>query len=146
MATASPEERSAFWDQLMKELPAYLDWLGDLMIPEDLVSQRFGVQAFLHPAVISGLQVFEPEMQLLELIDTYLFESTESSIEKTAADIQRLLTSDHSICRYEARKLLPGSNTCGRYLSRLAKTSPRVSFNRAADRRGYIIKRRPDDG
>jgi hypothetical protein len=69
MPTAMPEEREAFWRRLMEELPAYLDWLSELEIPAHLVSQRFGVQAFLHPEIKGELLAFEPPMVLLELID-----------------------------------------------------------------------------
>jgi hypothetical protein len=146
MPTATPEQREAFWQQLVKELPAYLDWLSGLVIPDDLVSQRFGVKAFLHPAIKSELLTFEPPMVLLDLIDAYLFGPNEKIIVMTAAEIQRELTSETSECRYEARRLLPRPTTCGRYLSSLAGMSERVKEARTSDRRAYRITRRPDDG
>jgi len=146
MPTATPELRNAFWLQLEKELPAYLDWLSDLEIPAHLVSQRFGVQAFLHPAIKSELLTFEPPMVLLDLIDAYLFGPNEKIIVMTAAEIQRELTSETSECRFEARRLLPRPTTCGRYLSSLAGMCSRVKDVRTSDRRAYRITRRPDDG
>ena len=146
MPTATPEQRKAFWQQLVKELPAYLDWLSGLVIPDDLVSQRFGVKAFLHPAIKSELLTFEPPMVLLDLIDAYLFGPNEKIIVMTAAEIQRELTSETSECRFEARRLLPRPTTCGRYLSSLAGMCSRVKDVRTSDRRAYRITRRPDDG
>ena len=146
MPTATPEQRETFWQQLVKELPAYLDWLSGLVIPDDLVSQRFGVKAFLHPAIKSELLTFEPPMVLLDLIDAYLFGPNEKIIVMTAAEIQRELTSETSECRYEARRLLPRPTTCGRYLSSLAGMCSRVKEARSSDRRAYRITRRPDDG
>jgi hypothetical protein len=146
MPTATPEQRKAFWDQLVKELPAYLDWLSGLVIPDHLVSQRFGVQAFIHPAIKSELLNFEPPMMLLDLIDAHLFGPSESFIEMTAAEIQHELTCDTSACRFEAQRLLQRSTTCGRYLGRLVGMSERVSDARSSDRRAYRITRRPDDG
>ena len=146
MPTATLEERGAFWQQLVDELPAYLDWLSDFEIPAHLVSQRFGVQAFLHPAIKSELLTFEPPMVLLDLIDAYLFGPNEKIIVMTAAEIQRELTSETSECRFEARRLLPRPTTCGRYLSSLAGMCSRVKDVRTSDRRAYRITRRPDDG
>lgn len=146
MPTATPELRNAFWMQLVKELPAYLDWLSGLVIPEDLVSQRFGVQAFLHPAIKSELLNFEPPMMLLDMIDAYLIGPNEPFIEMTAAEIQSALTSDTSECRHEARRLLQRPTTCGRYLSSLVGMEPRVKDARTSGRRAYRITRRPDDG
>jgi len=146
MKTATPEQRKAFWQQLVDELPAYLDWLSGLVIQDDLVSQRFGVQAFLHPAIKSELLNFEPPMMLLDLIDAHLFGPNESVIEMTAAEIQHELTCDTSACRFEAQRLLQRATTCGRYLSSLVKMCPRVREARTSDRRAYRITRRPDDG
>jgi hypothetical protein len=146
MPTATLEERGAFWRQLLDEIPAYLDWLSGFEIPAHLVSQRFGVQAFLHPAIKSELLTFEPPMVLLDLIDAYLIGPNEKIIVMTAAEIQRELTSETSECRFEARRLLPRPTTCGRYLSSLAGMCSRVKDVRTSDRRAYRITRRPDDG
>jgi hypothetical protein len=146
MPTATPEQRKAFWQQVVDELPAYLDWLSGLVIPDDLVSQRFGVKAFLHPAIKSELLNFEPPMMLLDLIDAHLFGPNDSFIEKTAAEIQHELTCETSACRFEAQRLLQRSTTCGRYLGRLVGMSERVNDARTSDRRAYRITRRPDDG
>jgi hypothetical protein len=146
MPTATPEQRKAFWQQLVDELPAYLDWLAGLVIPDDLVSQRFGVQAFLHPAIKSELLNFEPPMMLLDLIDAHLFGPSELFIEMTAAEIQHELTCDTSACRFDAQRLLQRSTTCGRYLGRLVGMSERVNDAGSSDRRAYRITRRPDDG
>jgi hypothetical protein len=146
MPTATLEQRCAFWRRLMEELPAYLDWLSGFEIPAHLVSQRFGVQAFLHPEIKAELMAFEPPMVLLELIDGYLFGPNERVIEMTAAEIQRELTCDTSDCRFEARRLLPRATTCGRYLSSLAGMCSRVVDVRTSERRAYRITRRPDDG
>jgi len=146
MPTATLEQREAFWNRLKSELPAYLDWLSGLVIPSHLVSQRFGVQAFLHPAIKSELLNFEPPMMLLDLIDAHIFGPNEKVIEMTAAEIQTELTSDTSDCRFEARRLLPRPTTCGRYLSSLVGLSPRVKNVRTSERRAYRITRRPDDG
>jgi hypothetical protein len=146
MPTATLEQRKAFWRQLVDELPAYLDWLSGLVIPDEFVSQRFGVQAFLHPAIKSELLNFEPPMVLLDLIDAHLIGPNEPFIEMTAAEVQHELTCDTSDCRNHAQRLLQGSTTCGRYLSRLVGMSPRVQPARTSERRAYRITRRPDDG
>jgi hypothetical protein len=146
MPAATMEQRAAFWKELENELPAYLDWLSSFEIPPHLVSQRFGMKAFLHPAIKAELQAFEPPMALLDLIDTYLIGPNDESIEMTAAEILRDLCSDTSDCRYEARKLLPSPKACGRYLTTLARTAgSRVQNARTPERRAYHITRRPDD-
>jgi len=73
-----------------------------------LVSQRFGVQPFLHPAIKGEPLAFEPPMVLLELIDGYLFGQNRRVIEMTAAEIQRDLTCDTSDCRFEDNSICRG--------------------------------------
>ena len=83
-----------------------------------------------------------PFLVLLDLIDAHLIGPNEPFIEMTAAEIQHELTCDTSACRNQAQRLLQGSTTCGRYLSRLVGMSPRVQPARTSERRAYRITRR----
>ena len=147
MPTATIEERAAFWEKLVGEIPAFLAWLdSSFWVPTEFVSQRFGVQAFQHPDIKAELLGFEPPMVLLNLIDAHLFGPDDEFIEMTPTEIRSALTAEGSPCRFEAQKLLQHANTCGRYLSRLIGLSPRVAGARTAERRAYRITRRANDG
>jgi len=69
MDTSTPRLRRRFWDALVAELPAFMHFLGEFEIPEDLISPRCGVRHFHHPAILAALDETAPENRLLEMID-----------------------------------------------------------------------------
>ncbi len=64
------DQKAAFWEMIMRELPGYLYWLEThFIIPEEWVSARFGVREFHHPELVRSLDELSPASVLLELID-----------------------------------------------------------------------------
>ena len=51
MRTATLEQRKVFWQRLIDELPAFLDFLLQWEIPRELTSERFGMRHFHHPDI-----------------------------------------------------------------------------------------------
>ena len=73
MPTETLEERRAFWETLLSELPAFVHFLEGWEIPAHLRGQRFGIKHFHHPDLLRTLDDLAPERQLLDLIDAELF-------------------------------------------------------------------------
>lgn len=129
MPTGTSEERRVFWETLLGELPAFVDFLLGWEIPEALRSSRFGVAHFHHPELLRAIDDLSPERRLLDLIDAELFRGPLSGHwEGKAEKLAKRLMSSESRSAYEARRVLSFNSACGVYLARLAKKHPgRVS-------------------
>ena len=132
---------------IANELPAYAYYLQyEHEIRSELRDERFGVIVYHHPGVLEALSDTTPERQLLQVIDRYsdyipykqmpdgawvwkgkLATDTQEALEAIAED------KSHS-ARMRLGALLKHPNSCGTYLSRLAKQLP-----------GRVTKRRPDN-
>jgi len=141
MPTNTQEGRTAFWDALIGELPAFVSSLMNWEIPEGLQCQRFGVTTYHHPDILAAIDGISPEIRLLSLIDLILFAEaggTPAPIIMTAESIESQLST--SSMGYETRKVLSWSNACGVYLGRLASKRPdRVQRHPNAKRREWCI-------
>ena len=128
MPSETLEERRAFWETLVAELPAFVHFLQGWEIPETLRSQRFGIQHFAHPDLVA-LDDLAPESQLLELVDGELFNGPLAEAwEGKANELEQRLTGGDGGSAYAARRLLGFRTACGTYLGRLAVKCPgRVS-------------------
>lgn len=136
MPTATLEQRRAFWQRLVDDLPAFLDYLVRWEIPAELVSERFGITHFHHPDILQAIDNLAPEFRLLRLIDAELFQSDAAGAwEGGAEQLERELCTDSSGCRHEARKLFTFNTACGVYLGRLAKRHPE-RFSRKCTNKG----------
>lgn len=124
MPTATIEQRKAFWQKLVDELPAFLAFIFQWEIPSKLVSARFDVTHFHHPDILQAIDNLAPESRLLRLIDEELFEIGSEPWEGIAEQLERELCADGSRCRNEARKLFTYNTACGVYLGRLKKKQP----------------------
>jgi hypothetical protein len=143
MPTGTQEERAAYWNKLLNELPAFLDLLMSWEIPASLSSQRFGIKHFHHPDLLAAIDTLAPETRLLNLIDGELFPPYGDDVWKgSSEELERILCSKDSRCQVEARKLLYFYNACGTYLSRLLKQHPdRVEKHRDSTSRTWVIRK-----
>lgn len=121
MPTDTPQAEKAFGDALVAQLPAFVHFLREWEIPEDLRSNRCGVIHYHHPDILLMLNAQSPETKLMTLIDDIVFAGRTNPWQGKAIDLERLLvgTPDNTVQR-EVRKLLASNNSCGRYLARLA--------------------------
>ena len=104
MRTATLEQRKVFWQRLIDELPAFLDFLLQWEIPRELISERFGITHFHHPDILQAINNLAPEYRLLRLIEDELFLPGETDAWKGSAEqLERRLSGDQSTCRNEAR-------------------------------------------
>jgi hypothetical protein len=129
MPAGTDEEKERFWNQLVSEIPAFLDFLVHWEIPVELRDTRFGIATYHHPKLIAALGELQPEVRLLNIIDgSHYAIRAGHEWEGTAVELQRELTDRDAKMEREARQLLSWPNACGTYLGRLAKQYPhRVS-------------------
>ncbi len=131
MPTDTPEQQRAFWDTLMAEIPAYLHFLQEFVVPPNLVAPRYGITHFHHPDLVEGLTGTSPETALLGLIDQHRNWRAEANPwEGTSNQIEGALMNNDQTA-YRAGQLLKHTNSCGTYLGRLARQpNPRVSHRK----------------
>lgn len=140
MPTGTLDEKEAFWNTMVGEIPAFLDWIiNEFQIPEELRDpRRYGIATWHHPEICSALERLSPEFELLDLIDRAEIAPVEPW-SGTAAELENSLTGC-SFTRDSARRLLTWSGACGAYLARLAKKRPdRVVAARSSKRRAWRI-------
>lgn len=117
-----PVDTSAGWqrlcDAVSRELPAFLHFLLEYKVAGALHSDRYGVRAWHHPALVKALEELAPEAHLAELIVTFLGARTEWT--GTSSVLRMALQEDYQTGR-DARDLLKWPNACGTYLGRLAE-------------------------
>jgi len=129
MPAETGEQRAEFRRRLSMELPAYLYWLNQWEMPDQIKSKdRFGVKTWQHISLVEEINGMAPEVQLLTYVDALLFTTPAAGAwEGSAEELQRELTSNDFQFSRQADKLLSWNNAAGVYLSRLAsKQSSRV--------------------
>jgi hypothetical protein len=139
--TETPDEKDAFWQRLIAELPGYLHWLEtQFEIPKEWVSTRFGIKEFHHPELVAALDELSPAFVLLELIDQLKpWGKAGNEWEGTAIELRQLLNADDRT-RRDSSRLLDWTNACGQYLGELASLRPhRVQNARKELRRNWKI-------
>ena len=140
MPTATPDQRKAFWRTITAEIPAFLHYLTQSVIPDSIRGERFGIEHFHHPELLQALNELSPQAKLLQIIDAVLFSDTPLQIwEGTATQLEQVLK--YSASRQEAERLLAFPLACGRYLGRLEKQHPeRVTGIHTRDGNQWKIK------
>ena len=126
MATSTAEERERFMQQLESELPAFLKFLLEYRIPEELRCTRFGITHFHHPELLQALNGLSQQSRLLELIDSSLHPYCGVNVlfEGTAAELERRLYEGNNAIAQQARNLFSFNNACGTFLGRLVREMP----------------------
>jgi hypothetical protein len=146
MCTVTPDDRAKFWDTLMTELPAFLDFLlNQYCSPAELRDSRYVVAGWHHPELASALHDLSPAAALLVLIDTLAPWGDSDEWEGTAEELRRDLfrNSDTAI---DTKRLLEWPQSCGTYLGTLARKQPtRVRPHRTSELRNWIIRAPQND-
>ena len=131
-------DEDQFWKLLVNELPAFLHYVEhEFEVPAELRDVRYGIRAFQHPDLVEKIQETAPQMKLIELVDAELFrhERNLGGWEGTASQLAQALTQENRDSSYEARKLLSGTNTVGRYLARLKESDAEHVAGRVTSRK-----------
>ncbi len=144
MPTVTMEERAAFWNALVSQLPAFCSFLEQWEIPADLVDGRFGVTHYHHPDLLRAIDELAPETRLWQLIETAVLKLT-STWSGSSTELTHKLVGNYGPEAQEARKLLSYPTACGRYLARLEKSRPdSVSSKRSRHGTVWTVQRGPD--
>src|SRR5437763_4761724 len=88
MPTAEQHELEAFWNTLVSQLPAFINFLLNWQIPEELRDGRFGIKTWHHPELLAALDALAPETRLLALIDEVIFENDQIGDSLTVAGMK----------------------------------------------------------
>lgn len=153
MPTETADQKAAFWNALVAELPSLADYLLKYQIPDEIRCERFNVTHYHHPDLLQGLGEIAPATTLIEIIDAVLFAEHSngfsaldgparplSTWEGTAPELQARLTENTSYGSV-ARQLLPHPNACGQLLGQLEREEcRRVKRKRTAQKRLWIIE------
>lgn len=128
--------------RLRAELPAFAAWLLTWTPPEGVqLDPRTRVPNFQHPQLVAALRELQPEMRLLELIDTLLLAEGDTPCwEGTASDFENAMRKcgDANVLD----RLFSSSTSAGRLLSELARVVPdRVQHTMRNGRSFYRIFR-----
>lgn len=148
--TRTAAERKAFEAEWTAELPAFVEFLENWVIPEDLMASRSGIKSYHDPDLLSALKQFAPDDRLMQLIDEVIFLPFPSkpSWKGKASALERELKGAQSLdVQREARALLPALNSCGRSLARLAQEYPDrvIKHPGRSNTFEWEILRAPDD-
>jgi hypothetical protein len=132
MPTRTAEERKAFQDTLMAELPFYLFDLLNGEIAAEYASERYGITHYHNQEIMQILSELAPDEQLLELL--YAPEIT--GFRGSARELKQKLCNHHLVGK-EATRLLDWHANCGTYLARLARKQPK-HFTSRHSRQGTV--------
>ncbi len=125
MRTETNEEREAFWEKLVSELPAFVYFIINWEIPNELKSNRYGITHYHHPEVLSEITELEADEVLLQLIDSTIFKySIIPKWEGSAESLRNKLIEDDALTYQEAGKLFYYLSACGHFLGKLQKKYP----------------------
>ena len=129
MPTRTGEERKAFHDTLMAELPFFLFDLLHGEVPAGYESERYGIKHYHNQEIMEILSELARDEQLLELL--YAAEIT--SFQGSARELkQKLIT--HPLVGREAARLLEWHSNTGAYLGRLRRKQPKHFDDRHTNR------------
>lgn len=114
-----PAER-AFFEQLLRELPAYVHHLlHEWEMPEDLVG-RFGVKHYHHPEILTVLDEMAPFFRLHELIEQSVMKN-QWYWHGSTSQLEQALKDENNGLMKQDRDWVPQPAWLGRHLERLRR-------------------------
>jgi hypothetical protein len=118
-------EKQAFFEAVVRELPAFIHQLLGMDIPADYLG-RFGVRHYHHPEVVESLLAISPEMQMAEQIERELFKSFADGVswKGSPSDLYRRMVGPDSILTAREKDKFPQAAWLGRRLAKLAARFP----------------------
>ena len=139
------EERDEWAKQIRAELPAFAAYLLGWRPPAGLtLDPRTRVLNFWHPKIVSALRELQPEMRLLELIDTLgLIEGDAPLWEGTATEFEKAMKAKDADGLLD--RIFVSTTSAGRMLSELERLLPaRVKKTDRDGRSHYRIFRQTE--
>lgn len=133
--------------RIASELPAFLAYLRDYVIPEEMKdarSNRFGMKAYHHPELIAAARASSPSANFGEIVNlwrTHYFtlEDKKAEWEGTALDFQMLLNEDGALTQI-VRQTVRNTNHLGKMLRQLVVQGPKwIMGHRTSENYKYTI-------
>jgi hypothetical protein len=128
MPACSTEEKSVFREALSAELPAFLNYLESIVVPDHLsdANARSGVTAWKDQELLEAITEISPEKRLENLLSLAIAKgffamAPGESNWMPAAEVQSILQNRETPTHSQAQELLRYHATCGTYLSTLRK-------------------------
>lgn len=118
------EENDEWAARIGAELPAFASYLLSWRCPDGVtLDERTRVANFQHPLIVSALREMQPEMRLLELIDTLgLIEPPATKWEGKASEFEKAMRSKDDLGLLE--RIFVSGSSAGRMLTELEKVAP----------------------
>lgn len=124
MEVGTSEEKERFFNQLVDEMPGFLDSLEKWEIPSHLKEERCGVKHYHEPSILEGLAELSPESGLLSLIHRANEDGALPLPWEGTADGLKSILFECDSTRRDAEKLLGNwMSATGSYLGKLEGTN-----------------------
>lgn len=125
MPMSTHEEKQVFFENILSELPAFIQHVLNIDIPGDYLG-RFGVRHYHHPEVVESLLAISPEMQMAEQIERELFKTAMDGISWTGSpsDLYRRMVGPDSVLTPREKDKFPQAAWLGRRLAKLSARFP----------------------
>ena len=122
MKSDSPRSRVEFWDAVRAEIPSFLHFIENYVVPDELQESRFGIKAFQHPALVEILKEMTHENRLMALMEIIVIPDN-GSWKGTLEELETALLEDSTYKR-QIEKLLYYPTALMTYMRRLHKSAP----------------------
>ena len=122
MKSDSPRSRVEFWDAVRAEIPSFLHFIENYVVPDELQESRFGIKAFQHPDLVEILKEMTHENRLMALMEIIVIPDN-GSWKGTLEELETALLEDSTYKR-QIEKLLYYPTALMTYLRRLHKSMP----------------------
>lgn len=115
------EKRQEHHNSILNSIPAFLHFVENMAIPEEMSSNRWGVAAWHHPKCLELLQSYNPEMELEEILDKWLTEKTHGIFRKRPRELYGEL---ETLTGGSLGRCSTSTNHLGHQLARLMEREP----------------------
>ena len=122
MKSDSPRSRVDFWDAVRAEIPSFLHFIENYVVPDELQESRFGIKAFQHPDLVEILKEMTHETRLMALMEIIVIPDN-GSWKGSLEELETALLEDSTYKR-QIEKLLYYPTALMTYLRRLHKSAP----------------------
>jgi hypothetical protein len=122
MKSDSPRSRVEFWDAVRAEIPSFLHFIENYVVPDELQESRFGIKAFQHPDLVEILKEMTHEIRLMALMEIIVIPDN-GSWKGSLEELETALLEDSTYKR-QIEKLLYYPTALMTYLRRLHKSAP----------------------
>lgn len=141
MPVGTEDEKRAFWDALMNQLPAFVHYLLHEHEIAPAMTGRFGVVHFCHPDIREQLWEVSPEVQLWEFLERTVLKMT-GQWSGTSTELRNWMCGDSSELGIHERREVPKPAWLGKRLAKLMRKHPdRVVKSRRGDEYIWEIQR-----